>query len=196
MPRPKTRSDDEVLRAAVDLVRDGGIERLTFAALAEGCGLSAATLVQRFGTKAALRQRALLRAWDDLDARTAELARTVPATPDGAVELLVGLSHQYGDEQEYRAGLLLLLHEDLRDPVLRERGAIWGETLMAALDERFATVPDAPPRIGYALATHWQGALTWWAFRPSRPVAEHVAASLREALATLVPSLRPRSGSP
>ena len=94
--------------------------RLTFATLAEASGLSGATLVQRFGSKDGLRQRALLRAWDHLDARTAELA----AQPIDAIELLVGLSGQY-DEIEQYAENLMILREDLRDPVLRARGAAW-----------------------------------------------------------------------
>lgn len=189
MPRPKTRSDEQVLDAALALVHDGGRERLTFAALADRCGLSTATLVQRFGTKAALTQRALLQAWDRLDALTAELAGTGAKTPDGAVDLLVGLSGQYGGVQHYRSGLLVL-HEDLRDPVLRGRGTAWEGALTAALDACFASTPDAPDRIGHALASHWQGAMTWWAFEASRPLPDYLADSLHEVVAILVPSQR------
>lgn len=193
MPRPKVRSDEDVLDAALALVRAGGVERLTFAALAARCGLSAATLVQRFGSKAALVQRALLQAWDRLDAATADLARTVPKTPDGAVELLLGLSAQYGegDVHVYRSGLLVL-HEDLRDSALRARGAAWEEGLICALDACFAHTPGAPRRIGRVLAAHWQGELTWWAFRPTRPLADHLADSLRDVIGLLVSAPRHR----
>ena len=89
MPRSKSQSDEQVLDAALAIVRSGGADRLTFAALADRCGLSAATLVQRFGTKPALTQRTLLHAWDKLQARTLELAsvraedpgRRRPASP-------------------------------------------------------------------------------------------------------------------
>jgi AcrR family transcriptional regulator len=194
MPRPKTRSDEQVLDAALALVHDVGTERLTFAALADRCGLSAATLVQRFGTKAALTQRALLQAWDHLDALTAELARATPKTPDGSVELLLALSRQYGDVSTYRGGLLVL-HEDLRDPVLRRRGTAWEEVLTTALDECFVAVPDAPPRIGHALAAHWQGAMTWWAFQATRPLTDYLRDSLVEILGMLVPSLGTGAGA-
>ena len=175
MPRPKTRSDEDVLDAAMALLRDG---RLTFAALAETSGLSGATLVQRFGSKDELRQRALLRAWDHLDARTAELA----AQPIDAIELLVGLSGQY-DEIEQYAENLAILREDLRDPVLRARGAAWELELVAALDARCGAGS------GSLLAAHWQGAVTWWAFRPDERLDEH----LRESLGRLV-KLLPTSG--
>jgi AcrR family transcriptional regulator len=189
VPRPKTRSDEQVLDAALELVHAGGVERLTFAAVGERCGLSAATLVQRFGTKATLTHRALWHAWDRLDALTAELAAAVPRTPDGAVELLIGLSGQYGDVATYRSGLLVL-HEDLGDPSLRARGCAWERALTAALDACFATVPDAPHRIGHVLASHWQGALTWWAFQASSSLGDYLTHSLDELIAMLVPSRR------
>ena len=178
MPRPKSQSDEQVLDAALSLVHSRGIDHLTFAALADRCGLSAATLVQRFGTKPALTQRTLLHAWDKLQARTLELASSVPQTPDGAVELLVGLSGYDGDVEAYAEGLLIL-REDLRDPVLRSRGAAWEATLTDAIGECFAAVPGAPSGIGFALVAHWQGALTWWAFGAQRPLDDYLAESLR-----------------
>lgn len=185
MPRPKTQSDERVLDAALALVHAGGVDRLTFAALADRCGLSAATLVQRFGTKPALVQRTLLHAWDKLQARTLELASSLPKTPDGAVQLLTGLSRHDGDVEAYAEGLLIL-REDLRDPVLRSRGAAWEADLSTALGECFAGVPGAPGEIGFALAAHWQGALTWWAFSARRPLEEYLAESLGALIAMLL----------
>jgi AcrR family transcriptional regulator len=190
MPRPKSQSDEQLLDAALALVHSGGVDRLTFAALSDRCGLSAATLVQRFGTKAGLIQRTLLHAWDKLQARTQELASSVPKTPDGAVELLVGLSRHDGDVEAYAEGLLIL-REDLRDPVLRRRGAAWEAALTAAIGECFASVPDAPSAIGFALAAHWQGALIWWAFGAQRPLDDYLAESLRTLISMLLRSPDP-----
>ena len=122
MPRPKTLSDQDVLEAALAIIHERGPEALTFASLSRSCGLSAATLVQRFKNKAALKQGALLHAWDRLDEKTARLATTVPKTAEGAIQLLVGLSRDYGGIEAYAEGLLVL-REDLRDPALRARGA-------------------------------------------------------------------------
>jgi AcrR family transcriptional regulator len=175
MPRPKTRPDEEVLDAALALLRDG---RLTFATVAEASGLSGATLVQRFGSKDGLRRRALLRAWDLLDARTRSLAESAPMTPEGAIELLLGLSGQYDAIDQY-AENLLILREDLRDPVLRARGAAWELELIAALEARCGA------GTGPLLAAHWQGAVTWWAFRPERPLHAELRASLGRLVALL-----------
>lgn len=185
MTRPKTQTDEQVLDASLALVRESGIGSLTFSALASRCGLSSATLVQRFTNKATLTQRTLLHAWDGLDALTRELASTAPHTPDGAVELLVGLSQQYGGIDSYGDGLLIL-REDVRDPILRRRGAAWESELTAALEARFSSVPDAPAGIGYALAAYWQGSLTWWAFRADRPLHEYLPDKLNEFISMLV----------
>ena len=185
MPRPKTQTDEQVLEAALALVRRGGTGALTFAALAGHCGLSPATLVQRFGTRSALTQRTLLHAWDRLQAQTLELAAAVSKTPEGAVELLVGLSDHDGDVEAH-ADSLLILREDLRDPALRSRGATWEATLVSALAECFTAVPGAPSEIAFALAAHWQGAIIWWAFAPQRHLGDYLAESLRTLVGLLL----------
>jgi AcrR family transcriptional regulator len=120
MPRKRTISDQDLLDAALVVVRAAGPEALTFAAAASASGLAASTLVQRFGTKAGLLRGALLRAWDLLDEQTAAAAAAAGPGPGGVVDMLVGLSGSY-DAHDF-ADQLRVLREDLRDPVLRERG--------------------------------------------------------------------------
>jgi AcrR family transcriptional regulator len=185
MPRRKTLSDRDVLATALRLMHEHGPEALTFAALSKASGLSGATLVQRFATKAALRQATLLHAWDRLDEKTAALAQKAPRTPAGAVRLLVGLSRDYGGIEAYAEGLLVL-REDLRDPVLRSRGTAWRNVLSAALDRCFDGVGSAPKGIGLMLAAQWQGSLLWWGFDPCEPVERYVERSLKRFVAAIV----------
>lgn len=185
MPRPKTLSDKKVLDAALQVMHARGPEAVTFAALSEACGLSSATLVQRFGNKSNLIQRAVLHAWDQLDAWTDELAASVPRTPEGAIELLVGLSSQYGGIEHYAEGLLLL-REDLRDPALRARGAKWKAHLCPVLDDCFAGIENVPEGFGLLMASQWQGSLLWWAFDPQVPVETFVEDGLRRFVSTFL----------
>lgn len=187
MPRPKTQSDELVLEAALALMYERGPEALTFASLAERCGLSGATLVQRFGSKAKLKQSALLHDWDRLGEETASRAATVTKTPEGAIELLVGLSTLYGEIDSYTE-MLRLLREDLRDPVLRERAAAWKMALCSTLDECFASVPDLPEDVGLLLASQWQGAHMLWNFDPHGKVEDFVEESLNRLVAVLMAS--------
>lgn len=177
MPRPKTLPNEDVLDAALAIMRRQGPDGLTFAALAADCGLSASTLVQRFENKQQLIQAALLQAWDRLDRLTLDLASSMPNTPEGAIALMVGLSGDYGGIETY-ADDLRILREDLRDPALRARGAAWRDVLCRAIEMRFAGIPAAPPGIGLMMASQWQGALLWWSFDPRVPVQQFVAESL------------------
>lgn len=184
MPRPKTLPDAYILEAALTIMHQRGPEALTFASLSDACGLSAATLVQRFGNKATLRQSTLLRAWDRLDERTERLAAAVPKTAEGAIALLVGLSENYGGIESYAEGLLLL-REDLRDPALRARGAAWNGALSRALDACFADIPHIPGGIGLLMASQWQGSLLWWGFDPRQSVESFVEDSLKRFVSAL-----------
>jgi AcrR family transcriptional regulator len=178
MPRTKSMSDRDVLDAALALIHDRGPEALTFQSLSQACGLSAATLVQRFESKARLKQAALLLAWDRLDERTENLAGKMPRTPAGAIRMLTAMSKSYGGIEAYAEGLLVL-REDMRDPVLRARGATWKATLTAVLDSCFADEPNAPKGIGLLVASQWQGSLLWWGFEPAGPLDKFVERSLR-----------------
>jgi AcrR family transcriptional regulator len=185
MPRPKTLSDRDVLAAAHRLIHEVGPEALTFDNLAKACGLSPATLVQRFKSKAGLKRATLMQAWDQLDEKIASLADRLPKTPAGAVEMLVALSGSYGGIEAYAEGLMVL-REDFRDPALRARGAAWKEALSAALDERFSDVAGAPRDIGLLLATHWQGSLLWWGFDPKEKIGAYVGKALRRFIENLL----------
>ena len=195
MPRPKTLSDADVLNAAHALIHEDGPEAVTFAAVARACGLSSATLVQRFKSKAGLIQGTLLHAWDRLDAKTASLASAVPKTAAGAIALLVALSRDHDGIESYANGLLVL-REDLRDPALRARGAAWKAQLSAALEECFAGVPHAPRGIGLLMAAQWQGSLLWWSFDPKGSVERYVEDSLTRFVTAVIPPEPPLCLSP
>lgn len=184
MSRRKTLSDHVVLESALRLIRMGGSGALTFSKLAANSGLSASTLVQRFGSKQRLIETALRHAWDQLDEQTSTAIAEADRSPRGAIEILARLSAAHGDIDEYADGLLIL-REDLRDPVSRSRGTSWGARLRSALDGCFATTPRAPHGIGSLMATQWQGALTWWAFDPRSDIETCVRDTLTDLLETL-----------
>jgi len=190
MPRPKTQPDSAVLKAAYSLVHQRGPDALTFSTLAQACGLSASTLVQRFKSKADLVRSTLSYAWDGLDEKTADFSAKVPKTPDGAVQLLTMLSKDYGEIEAY-ADALLILREDLRDPALRARGAKWKAVLTRALEECFDSVPHAPQGIGLLMASQWQGSVLWWSFDPKGRVEQYVEDSLEKFVSAVVGARQP-----
>jgi len=184
MPRQRTLSDQHLLEMVLALIHAQGPDAATFSAVAKASGLSGSTLVQRFGTKAAMLRQALLRAWDQLDAQTAELAGTTPRTPEGAVALLIGLSQNYGDNAAVYADGLRLLREDFRDPVLRARGAAWGRNLADVIGACFPTAKQ-PDVIARLMLAQWQGSLLCWGFESEGPVDAYVETELLRFLAVL-----------
>jgi AcrR family transcriptional regulator len=190
MPRPKILPDSAVLKAAYTLVHQRGPDALTFSILAQACGLSASTLVQRFKSKADLVRSTLSYAWDGLDEKTATFSAKTPKTPDGAVQLLTLLSKDYGEIEAY-ADALLILREDLRDPALRARGAKWKAVLIRALEECFDSVPQAPPGIGLLMASQWQGSLLWWSFDPKGRVEQYVEDNLEKFVSAIIGARQP-----
>lgn len=179
MARGKTISDEDLLGRLAAAIAEIGPEGLTFAKAAQASGLSPATLVQRFGTRDAMVEAILLRAWDLLDAETAAADAQASVDPAGAVALLVRLVPSGAAEHNLTEGLLLL-REDIRNPVLRARGAAWGNRLAAALGRRLSAQPDVAERLGWQMAGLWQGTLIWWAFTRGGDAETRVRAALED----------------
>jgi len=159
-------------------VRESGPDSLSFGTLAGRVQLAGSTLVQRFGTKANLLRAALLLAWDRLDADTDRALKRAGHGGTGVVEMLVMLSGQY--RPGTFADQLLILREDLRDPVLRARGQAWLAMLGDAVELRLADAPGGSRGLGEIVLTHWQGTLTIWGFRRRGAISSQVRRSLTD----------------
>lgn len=179
MARPLSVSDDTVMSVTGRVMRQFGRAGTTFASVGAKTGLAPATLVQRYGNKDRLIQAAMLWAWDQLDAGTALADELSPADANGAVVMLVALSGDQSDQEAFADGLLLL-HEDMRDPVLRARGASWGAALSSALGRRLSPDASEQHRLGRLMASQWQGAILWWGFSREGLLADHVEKELRD----------------
>lgn len=189
MARHRSVSDEAILDAALAVMGRKGPEALTFATVGREVGLSAATLVQRYPTKAEFLRAALLRAWDQLDAQTAELDATAEVSPEGAVAMLVAMFPSGENAADY-AESLLILREDMRDPLLRARGVRWGEVLAKALGRRLTRDPARQELLGRLMASQWQGAQLWWAFSREGDPASVVGRELRDWCEVMLPAQR------
>jgi AcrR family transcriptional regulator len=177
MPRRKSVPDTVLSERLLDPLLRVGPDAFTFAQAAAASELSPATLVQRYGTRDGMIEAVLLRAWDQLDAATARADADAPQTPAGAVELLMGLTSPGTAERAVTDGLLLL-REDIKRPLLRARGAAWGRVLAVALGRRLTSHPEDAERLGWQMASVWQGSQVWWAFTRTGPPEVYI----REAL--------------
>ncbi len=120
MARPRTVDDEAVLDAAAGVVDRVGPAGLTLQRVAEEVGLSAPTLVQRFGSK-----RGLLLAMSERSAsrwpEVFERARSESDSPlDALVDALVELTRPV-QTPEALANSIAFLQIDLSDPEFHER---------------------------------------------------------------------------
>lgn len=180
MARQRSISDELIVEAALALMNALGPEALTLAEVGGLVELSAATLVQRFGSKENLKRVALELAWDKLDEATAKADAEQPESFEGAIGVIAALWPSAADASPDFAGGLLLLREDLRDPVLRARGVAWFETLALALGRRLTTEPALRRKLGRLMVSQWQGAQIWWAFSRKGAARDMIASQLRE----------------
>jgi AcrR family transcriptional regulator len=173
--RPRTRSDDELLDAAVRAIGAVGPHRLTLADVAAEAGVAPATLVHRFGSK-----RALLLA---LARRAASRAAAVfpPAGDDPLAALahgLVALGAPVADPDAF-ANHLAFLQLDLADDELRAHATRHARAVRRAigrlLDAAVVAGQLAPcdtRALASAVYAIRQGALLDWALdRRGTPAA-------------------------
>ena len=114
MPRPRTIADADVLAAASRVVGRLGPARLTLAAVGAECGLSASTIVQRFGSKRGLLLALSAHGRDDVAAVFEAAARASPSPRAAIVAALSALASSV-TTREQLANHLAFLQLDLVD---------------------------------------------------------------------------------
>jgi AcrR family transcriptional regulator len=114
-PRPRTVPDEHILNAAQRAMSRLGPARLTLADVAKEAGLSAATLVQRFGSKRGLILALWKTALDGVDA-CFEMLRPAHRSPLDAVVAGATFMAQATKTPEEMANHLAFLQMDLSDP--------------------------------------------------------------------------------
>ena len=148
MPRTRTIPDDRVFSAILGLLDEGGEKAVSFGTVASATGLSAPTLVQRYGSRDGMVRAARLSAWDALDARTAKaIAETADKGP-------MGLLRAIGAVESAR------LASDLKDPVIALRAIAWRVTVESALGLRLGAGTKAKEAAA-VLFSAWQGQALW-----------------------------------
>jgi AcrR family transcriptional regulator len=200
-PRPRTVSDEAILAAAVRAMSRLGPTRLTLAAVAKEAGLSAATLLQRFGSKRGLMLALWADALDGVDA-CFDMLRPQFASP---LETLVAAATEmsrHTRSPEEMANHLAFLQIDLSDPEFHRNMLVMSERTdagyRALLDEAVAVgelVPCDTARLARALGAIAGGSLIAWAVFRTGSAEAWVRGDLETLLAPYrrAAPVRPRS---
>jgi AcrR family transcriptional regulator len=114
-PRPRTKDDGAILEAAGRIVSRVGPGKFTLADIAREAGLSAATLVQRFGSKRGLMLALAGSARDSVEACFAAV-RSAHPSPLAALVAAATEMTNYVQSPEEMANHLAFLQTDLSDP--------------------------------------------------------------------------------
>ena len=155
MGRTKTVSDAEVFAAIRQLLAAGGEKAVAFASVARATGLAGPTLVQRFGSRAAMVQAAHLAAWDALDALTSKAAAASDLSAKGSQSFLKSLA-----EGQLEILDLTTLLMDQRDTVLRQRAKAWRNAVEVTLGLQLGGGTKGRDAAALLFAA-WQGQLLW-----------------------------------
>jgi AcrR family transcriptional regulator len=117
-PRPRTVDDSTILEAAVTVLGRIGPDRLTLADVGGEAGLSAATLVQRFGSKRELMLSVMKYATDAMNRRHEEASANYESPLDALFAAAMDRSDPFGGP-EVLANLLSFYLSDLGDSEFR-----------------------------------------------------------------------------
>jgi AcrR family transcriptional regulator len=187
MPRPRTISDEAILDAVLALAHRVGPARVTFATAAAETGLSAATLVQRFGSK-----RALLLAADKrgVDLWVGALDRATAASP--LARVVEGLVRAVDPDAtpEQMANSVAMLQLDLADPdfhaeTLRGARAVRARIehdLSAALAAGELRSATDVTKLAKLVETTYHGAMIGWAIHRENTLADWMREQVQAVL--------------
>ncbi|MGH2954901.1 MAG: TetR/AcrR family transcriptional regulator [Solirubrobacterales bacterium] len=188
MPRPRTISDGAILDAVLALALRIGPARVTFAAAAAEVGLSAATLVQRFGTK-----RELLLAADKrgVDLWVGALDRSTAASPLARVIEGLVLAVDPAATPEQMANGVAMLQLDLADPDFHAETLRGARAVRARIERDLsAALAAGELRSGTGVAalaklveTTYHGAMIGWAIHREGTLVDWMRGQVEGVLA-------------
>jgi AcrR family transcriptional regulator len=168
-PRPRTKDDAAILDAAGRIISRIGPAKFTLADIAGEVGLSAATLLQRFGSKRGLLLALAESARDSVEACFA----AVRAANDSPLQALVAAATdmtKYVQSPEEMANHLAFLQTDLSDPafyaVMLQNSTRIEAGYRSLLDEAVAAgelTPCDTMRLARAVGAMSGGSLIGWA---------------------------------
>ncbi|WP_449061085.1 TetR family transcriptional regulator [Planomonospora algeriensis] len=189
MARPRTTSDEAIMRATGRAITAHGPAGLTLAAVAAEAGLSPAALVQRFGSK-----RGLLLAFAAWAAAGAgEVFLRARQRHDSPLEALHGALTELASglrTPEEVANGLAFLQLDLTDPEFREHAADQARRvreeitglLADAVAARLLAEDTDPVRLARAVQVAYNGALILWAVTGGEDLADALRADIDHLL--------------
>jgi len=182
MPRPRLKSDDEVLDAANTVLKRCGPVNFTLNEVAAEVGLSRAALIQRFVNRDTLLIKMMARSVAQARAYLERLP--MEAGPEGLWAFLQALVRGMGGGYDFSVNFLIAWYE-LQVPELRKLAVQRNRAVLDAIARRLP--PGTQPNRATLLHAVIAGAATQWVTQPRGSLADHVLAQVAEALRLMFP---------
>ena len=197
-PRPRTGTDEKIIEAVAKVIGRVGPAKLTLADVGKEIGLSAATLVQRYGSKRGLLLAVATSAVESVDA-CFDMVRTAHRSPLAAVVAAATDITRYLDTPDEVANHLAFLQMDLSDPDFNRLMVINSRKMLAGYRRLLQEAVDAgelvecdTARLARAITAVCGGSLiSWAAFKQGTAVAW-----VRTDVNTVLEPYRPRARRP
>ena len=187
-PRPRTVTDEKIIAAAATVIGRLGPGKLTLADVGKEIGLSAATLVQRFGSKRGLLLAMAKSSADSVEA-CFDMVRAAHRSPLAALVAAATDMARYLDTTEEVANSLAFLQMDLSDPdfhrlmVINSRKQLEGYRLLVReAIEAGELIECDTQRLARAITAVSGGSLIHWAVFREGPAAAWVRADVDAVL--------------
>lgn len=185
MVRPVETPDEELLAAAGEVLMREGPSGFTLARAAERAGVSAATLVKRFGSKQALFVR-LSEHWVASQDAELDAAAAVHDSPLARLRAVALHSYHDLDNPDHAAMQLAALAIDLQHDRMRHLLHLgWGHIRRhlarhAADAIRAGELRDSPPpdQLARLVAAAMEGGCLAWSVHPEGSLVDRLAADL------------------
>jgi AcrR family transcriptional regulator len=200
-PRPRLKSDAEILAAAVRAIERVGPIRLTLADVGKEAGMAPATLLQRFGSKRGLLLAVARTGASSVGGEFARI-RAENRSPLQALKAVASCMAQMAKTPESLGNHLAFLQIDLADPEFHRLALTharqFRKEIRSLLDEAVRTgelrkCPTA--RLANAVQSTIGGSLLNWAIHREGKATGWIAADL-ETLLRPYQVARPRSAEP
>ena len=182
MPRPKLKSDDEILEAATAVLRRCGPLDFTLSEVAKEVGLARATLIQRFTNRDTLlvkmMERSVLQVQIYLD------AMPTANGPQDLWDFLQALVRSMNTRYDFSVNFLISWYE-IQVPELRKLAIQRNRSVLEGIRKRLP--PETTTGAEWLLHSVIAGASTQWAVDPNGQLAEHVLVQIAGVLRLLFP---------
>lgn len=159
MPRKKQQSDEALLEALMPAIFSKGPREFTLAEAAGAAGLSAATLIQRFGSKQGL----VVAALELTNRRNFAALDNLPPEKGAKAVIRIFVERTPAPEHEHLlSDQLLWLRESMADPEINAVSRDYFVKFRRTIAERMPPLGIPADEAALLVEAQWHGAMTQW----------------------------------